>query len=457
MPIRALASISLIYVTRMLGLFMVLPVLMLLGQEYTGATATTLGIALGIYGLTQAGLQIPLGLVSDILGRRPVLVAGLILFAVGSVLAAQAESVTGLIAGRALQGAGAISSTLMALLADLTPPQHRTKAMMVVGISIGLSFSMAMVIGPLVAESWSLSGVFVLTAGLALMSLLLVFTLPEPEQRSQDGYQRWQATEMKAVLREPALWSLNLGVFCLHAVLASVFLLLPVRLEALSFSLAQQGLVYLVMAALALVALGPMMGQSEKRHRPKAMLLIAQGVLALGLLLLPFVDGMMALTLTAVLLFFVGFNFLEASLPSWLSRLAPPRQRGTAMGVFSTAQFLGAAAGGAVGGVSLDLGGAPLLIACALLFVVIWFILTGLSAPPPLSRQLMLAAEELVQGKGPDELHVWAEHLAALDGVLDVYVLDDESALMLSVSRNEFDEAALDAARHENITEQKHG
>lgn len=127
------------------------------------------------------------------------------------------------------------------------------------------------------------------------------------------------------------------------------------------------------------------------------------------------------------------------------------------MGVFSTAQFLGAAAGGTLGGASLHLGGSSLLIACALLFVVIWFILTGLSAPPPLSRQLVLAAEDLAPGHKSDELHVWAEHLAALDGVLDVYVLDDESALMLRVSRNEFDEAALDAARHENITEQKHG
>lgn len=453
MPIRAVATISLIYVTRMLGLFMVLPVLMVLGQDYVGATATTLGIALGIYGLTQAGLQIPLGLLSDIWGRRPVLIAGLVVFAVGSVVAAQAESVHWLIVGRALQGAGAISSTLLALLADLTPPQHRTKAMMVVGISIGLSFSLAMVVGPLVANSWGLSGVFVFTAGLAVLSMLLVLTLPEPERRSNDGYQRWRASAMAEVMSARALWSLNIGIFCLHAVLASVFLLLPTRLADLGFSLAQQGLVYLIMAALALVALGPMMGQSEKRNRPKGTLLAAQGVLALGLLALPFADGALVVTLGAILLFFVGFNFLEASLPSWLSRLAPPRQRGTAMGVFSTAQFLGAAAGGAIGGISLDSGGAPFLILCALLFMLIWFILTAMSAPPPLSRQLVLAADELLQGAGRDDLHTWAERLGALDGVLDVYVLEDETALILRVSRNEFDEAALDAVRQQNRTD----
>ena len=451
MPVRAIASISLIYVTRMLGLFMVLPVLMLLGQDYTGATATTLGLALGIYGLTQAGLQIPLGMLSDLWGRRPVLVAGLLLFILGSVVAALAESVQWLIVGRALQGAGAISSTLMALLSDLTPPQHRTRAMMVVGISIGLSFSLAMVLGPLVAEVWGLSGIFVFTAGLALASMVLVFTLPEPQRLSNNGYQSWQAAEMLGVLQQPALWTLNIGVFCLHAVLAAMFLLLPLRLSALDFSLGQQGLIYLAMAAVALVALGPMMGQSERRHRPKAMLLLAQVLLIIALISLPFIDGWLMTTLVVMALFFIGFNFLEASLPSWLSRLAPPRQRGTAMGVFSTAQFLGAAAGGGLGGLALDTGGVSLLIGCALLFVSIWFILTAIAAPPPLTRALILSAHELTGGRA--QLAAWADRLSELDGVLDVHVSTQDDALVLRVSSVEFDPATLDVARKQKPTD----
>ncbi|MEX0584812.1 MAG: MFS transporter [Natronospirillum sp.] len=449
MPIRALCSISLIYVTRMLGLFMVLPVIMLLGQDYAGATATTLGMALGIYGLTQAGLQIPLGVLSDVVGRRPVLLLGLLVFVVGSVVAALADSVTGLIIGRALQGAGAISSTLLALLADLTPVQHRTRALAVVGISIGLSFSLAMVVGPLVGDTWGLPGIFMLTSGLALLSLLLVLTLPEPARRSRDGYQRWQPAELAAVLRAPGLWVLNVGIFCLHAVLASLFLMVPERLSALGYGLAQQGLVYLVMAVLALLALGPMMGQSERRHRPKAMLLFAQALVAGAMLLLPFGLGHWWLTLLALLLFFVGFNFLEASLPSWLSRLAAPHQRGTAMGVFSTAQFLGAALGGTLGGLSLDTGGSALLVSCALLFLSVWFILTGLMAPPPLSRQIVVPASDLTERSSVDHtsLRQWAEQLAALDGVLDVHIMDDESAVLLRVSRHEFDEVAFQAAR----------
>ena len=230
MPLRTVVSISLIYMTRMLGLFMVLPVLFLLGQDYPGATATTLGIALGIYGLTQASLQIPLGLLSDILGRRPVLLAGLLIFLGGSLVAALADDVVWLIIGRALQGAGAISSTLLALLADLTPPKYRTRALAVVGISIGASFTLAMVVGPLVAQWWGLSGVFLMTAALALASVALVLTLPVPIRNAQDGYQRWQASAVLPVLMDRRLWSLNAGVFFLHAILAAAFLFLPQQL-----------------------------------------------------------------------------------------------------------------------------------------------------------------------------------------------------------------------------------
>lgn len=449
MPVRTVVSISLIYMTRMLGLFMVLPVLFLLGQDYPGATATTLGVALGIYGLTQASLQIPLGLLSDIVGRRPVLVVGLLIFLLGSVVAALAESVTGLIIGRALQGAGAISSTLLALLADLTPPKYRTRALAVVGISIGASFTLAMVVGPLAAGWWGLPGVFVLTAGLALACLGLVMTLPVPSRQAQDGYQRWQLSAVWPVLADQRLWTLNLGVFFLHAILAATFLLLPQQLQAAGLTLGQQGVMYLVVGVLAFVALGPMMAVSERRGKPRLMLLVAQGILALGVLGVGASTGQLVWTLLAVLLFFVGFNFLEASLPSWLSRMAPVGQRGTAMGFFSTAQFLGAAVGGVVGGRVLDVSGMPWVFGTALLLLLIWFMLTLFQSAPPLSRQLVLQLDEL----GDRPAHVWQEHLAALDGVLDVHINEAEGSVMLRVSRNEFDETALPAVQDNRKTE----
>lgn len=446
MPLRTVISISLIYMTRMLGLFMVLPVLFVLGQDYPGATATTLGLALGIYGLTQASLQIPLGVLSDVIGRRPILVVGLLVFAVGSVVAALADHVVWLVVGRALQGAGAISSTLLALLSDLTPPKFRTRALAVVGISIGASFSLAMVVGPLVANAFGLSGVFFFTAVLALGSMVLVFSLPVPVRHSEHGYQRWQASAMRPVLTERSLWTLNLGVFFLHAILASTFLYLPQQLSEVGLSLAQQGWLYLVVGVLAFVALGPMMGVSEGRGLPKPMLLLAQVLLAVGIGLM-FWGGMgMGTLVVAMALFFVGFNFLEASLPSWLSRMAPVAQRGTAMGFFSTAQFLGAAAGGVVGGQVIDRWEMTSLGSAALILLLIWFMLTLLQAPPPLTRQLVLNLSDIPAARH-NSLPVWQEQLAALDGVLDVHIDEQEGSVMLRVSRHEFDETALMAAQ----------
>ncbi len=444
LPVRVVGAISLVYVCRMLGLFMVLPVLLVLGDEYSGATAASLGLALGIYGLTQASLQIPLGLISDRLGRRPVLVAGLLVFAIGSVVAASSTTVTGLVIGRALQGAGAISSTLLALLADLVPVKNRTRAMAVVGISIGLSFSVAMILGPVVADLWGLSGLFWLTSVLALVSIGLVSLLPAPDRPVRDGSQRWRTRDLTQVSRQPELWPLHLGVFCLHGVLAMIFLRAPSMFETHGLTLGQQGLVYLVMAVLALAALGPMMRQSERRGNAKAMVLAAQGMLMAGVGLLWVADQSMLYLLASLLLFFVGFNFLEASLPSWLSRLAPVALRGTAMGLFSTGQFLGAAAGGAVGGLILHVGGTPGVVSSALFLLVIWVMLTGWSPAPPLVGQKLLAGE----GMNGTELEAWASRVREQPGVLEAHALDDGGGVLLKIAGNEFDEMAALAARN---------
>lgn len=443
MSLRVVSAISLVYICRMLGLFMVLPVLLVLGESYHGATVASLGVALGIYGLTQATLQIPLGLVSDRLGRRPVLIAGLLVFAAGSVLAAASDTVEGLIIGRALQGAGAVSSTLLALLADLVPVQYRTRAMAVVGVSIGLSFSAAMIMGPMVANVWGLPGLFWLTSVLALVSIGLVTLLPTPERTVKDGSQRWRTRDATRVGRQRDLWPLNLGIFCLHSVLAMIFLRAPALFESHGLSLGQQGLVYLVMATLALGALGPMMAQSERHGNAKAMVLVAQGLLVSGVSLLWLAEQSLTYLLLSLLLFFVGFNFLEASLPSWLSRLAPVALRGTAMGVFSTGQFLGAAVGGAAGGLLLHAGGSTAVLSSALFLLVIWSMLTGWSPSPPLSRQRLLAAD----GADSTELERWATRVRRQPGVLEAHVLSDGGGIVLKIVHNEFDETAALAAR----------
>jgi len=359
----------------MLGLFMVLPLLSLYAGDFEGATPSLIGLALGIYGLSQALLQIPFGWVSDRIGRKPVIVGGLLLFALGSLIAANADSIIGIVLGRALQGAGAIAGTVMALLADLTRDEQRTKAMAVVGISIGMSFAVALVVGPLVANAVGLSGVFYFTAILAVVGIALVgFRVPTPprETVAQDVAGAVPGL-LGQTIRDVGLARINLGVFVLHFILMACFLVVPQLLESVAgMTREEHWKIYLATLVLSVVAMVPLMGSAERGGRPQQVFLFSIGLVLVAV-------GMLGIASTPVLvcvslwLFFTGFNYLEATLPSLVSKTVFKGGKGTALGVYSTCQFFGAFCGGAVGGWLLQYTSLSVLVGVCVALAVVWF------------------------------------------------------------------------------------
>lgn len=374
---RSVSSLALLYSFRMLGLFMVLPLLALYAADLPDATPALIGLALGVYGLTQALLQIPLGWLSDQVGRKPVIIGGLLCFALGSVVAAQADSLWGIVLGRALQGAGAIAATVMALVADLTSEEQRTKAMAVVGISIGLSFAVALVLGPVVASFGGLAAVFWLTAVLAVVGILVVLVLvPAPPPlavvHSDVGA---RAGLFGRSLRDPALARLNFGVFTLQFILMACFLVVPGLLEALAgVDRDHHWQVYLPVLLVSLAGMAPLIRAAERGGRPQlvfqlgiVLLLVAVAVIGLASGPLMFYLGMC--------LFFTGFNYLEAALPSEVSKTVFAGGKGTALGIYSSCQFLGLFAGGAVGGWVLQGFGRVGLLGLCVVLAGLWLVI----------------------------------------------------------------------------------
>ena len=375
---RSGASLALIFALRMLGLFLVLPVFALEAARYPGGDDPALvGLALGIYGLTQALLQLPLGMASDRLGRKRVIVAGLLVFAAGSLLAALADSVTGLLWGRALQGAGAVSAAVTALLADQTRDAVRTKAMALVGGSIGLMFAVALVAAPVLAAHIGLAGLFGLTCALALGGVAVVIWAVPPEPAQHQNAPRGRLAD---VWPQPDLLRLNLGVFVLHTVQLAMWVAVPALLVQAGLPKDQHWQVYLPAVVLSFVAMGGLFAL-ERAGRLRAALLAAIGLVLLvqvGLGLLAASGALPTLWVLGPLLFvfFCGFNALEASQPSLVSRMAPAQLRGAALGSYNTLQSLGLFAGGALGGALVKWAGAPGLFAATALLTALWLALT---------------------------------------------------------------------------------
>ena len=373
---RTVGSLALLYSFRMLGLFMVLPLLALYAADMPGATPAILGLALGIYGLSQAALQIPLGWLSDRIGRKPVIVAGLLVFALGSLVAAQADTAGGIVLGRFLQGAGAIASTVMALVADLTSEEQRTKAMAIVGASIGASFAIALVLGPVVAASGGLEAVFYLTAVLALAGIAVVLLqVPTPARLMEHEEVGARGVHLRRALADRQLLRLNFGVFTLHFILMACFLLVPTILEgSLQVPRGDHWQVYLPTLLLSLLGMLPLMRLAEKGGRLREVFPAAIALVLVALLGFRFTAAG-PLFYVSLWLFFVGFNYLEATLPSLVSKAVFAGGRGTAMGIYSSCQFLGAFVGGAGGGYVLQHWGAMGLLALCLVPGVTWLLL----------------------------------------------------------------------------------
>lgn len=375
---RSSGALALIFALRMLGLFLVLPVFMLEARKYPGGDdPAMIGLAMGLYGLTQALFQLPIGLASDRIGRKPVIVAGLLVFAAGSLIAAMADSLTGLMAGRAIQGAGAVSAAVTALLADLTRDGVRTKAMALVGGSIGLMFALALVLAPLLNAWIGLSGIFGLTCALALAGIAVVLWVVPPEPRQHANAPKGRFSEL---LGQSDLLRLNFGVFILHTVQMSMWVAVPAMLVQAGLAKEQHWHIYLPAVLLSFVAMG-LLFSMERKGRLRTALLGAIGlvlVVQIGLGMLAASGTIPTVWCMALLmfLFFCGFNALEATQPSLVSRMAPAPLRGAALGAYNTLQSLGLFAGGAVGGAVAKFAGVPGLFVMTAVLVALWLVVT---------------------------------------------------------------------------------
>ena len=414
---RAAISLAMIYAFRMLGLFMILPVFALYSDKLPGATPLLMGVALGVYGLTQAILQIPFAMWSDKIGRKPVLYIGLLLFAAGSMVAGSAQSIEGIIFGRALQGAGAIAATLMALAADLSREEHRLKMMAMIGASIGVSFALSMVLGPMVNAWVGISGIFYGTAGLAVIGMLILyFIVPDPLHSHFHRDAQLKTSSLADVFKDKQLLRLDAGIFILHFVLMSLFLVMPLLLrDFVELPAEKHWQVYLPVFAVSLILMVPFIIIAERRQAMKPVFIgaiIASMVATLGFLS----SSSSTLFILSLVLFFAGFNLLEASLPSLISKTADATQKGTAMGVYSSSQFFGAFAGGTAGGYAHQTWGVQGVYYTVLLALVFWLLLAVTMKKPSFLSTYLLNVDD-----------VSVEQLLAVEGVVEATIIDDEN------------------------------
>ncbi len=382
LELRSAASLGLIFFLRMFGLFLILPVLSLYTDHMQGATPFLIGLALGIYGLTQASFQIPFGWLSDRIGRKPVITLGLIMFMIGSMICALSDSITWLIIGRALQGSGAIAASVMALASDLTRESQRTKAMAIIGISIGVAFTFSFIAGP-VFNAWiGLSGLFWMGALVGLFAIIVLYAwVPTPEKSSlpqeTDAAANNKTGGLRAVLHNSDLLRLDASILILHLVLTASFVVLPLALrDQAGIAAAEHWKTYLPVMLLAIVIMAPFIRIAEKRDLAKPIFVGAIGLLGLSQVILwQANDVYMALALM-LLCFFTAFNYLEAALPSLVSRTAPKERKGTALGVYSTSQFLGAFIGGALGGWLSGVAGLGSVFLMNFVLIILWFLIS---------------------------------------------------------------------------------
>lgn len=435
------SSLAAVYAVRMLGLFMILPVLPLYAKSMPEVSPFMIGLAIGIYGLTQALFQIPLGFLSDKIGRKPVIIGGLCLFALGSVVAALSTSIEWITIGRALQGMGAIAAATMALAADLTREMHRAKVMSVIGLTIGISFSVAMIIGPIIDQWGGLSGVFWVTTALAVLGIFLVlFVVPDPQIEKKHHDAGINRSYLGSVLKSSSLWRMNIGAFFLHMIMTANFSVLPLIFEdSVGLAGAEHWKIYLPVFLTAFLMAIPLIIIAEKYRKIRRLFLLSIGLLLLAQIGMAFMRAETALLLIAFWLFFIGFNFLEAVQPSLVAKYSNVENKGTAMGVFSTLQFLGIFMGGFIGGLIQDDYGYTGVFLFGGFIAWLWvFIALTLPTPRFYSTQVIKLL--------PDYLVNEEETKHALNetqGIMEVSLAFDQGVAYLKVDKQQLQDNAL--------------
>ena len=438
---KATTSLALIFALRMFGMFSILPVLAIYARDLPGGGSDFLiGVALGIDGLAQAILQIPFGLLSDRIGRKPVIYMGLALFAVGSFVAAGGHDIYIIILGRLIQGTGAVASSIIALIADLTREENRAKGMATIGLSIGATFAVSMVAGPTLGHLIGVPGIFALTGVLAIAAMAVTrFVVPNPVVSRVHADAETVPGQIFSILKNLELQRLNFGIFTLHAAMRGMFVVIPlVLVEVGGLPVAQHWKVYLPVMVISFFAVIPAIIIAEKYGKMKPVFCGAVTLLATASLLMAVFIGNFAGVVITLFMFFLAFNLLEATLPSLISKIAPAGSKGTAIGVYNTFQFLGLFLGGAFGGFLAQHVSRSAVFVFATGLGLVWLLLALSMTPPPQVRTLM---RHVVGDLDEARAKKLSAALAAVDGVTEAMVIADEGVAYLKVRMSGWDEA----------------
>lgn len=427
---KATWSLASVYALRMLGLFMILPVLPLFAEQLEGSTPALIGLAMGIYGLPQVLLQIPFGLLSDKFGRKKIILIGLSLFFIGSVIAALSSTIYGVLIGRGFQGAGAVSAVVMALVADLTQEVHRTKAMAMIGASIGASFGIGMVAGPIISGFGGVQMVFAATAVLTLLAMVSVlYVVPNPQKSKLHRDAEFVPAQAMSALKNPDLLRLDYGIFVQHLLLMAIFVVVPSLMRQAGLQAGQEWQVYLPVFATSMAVMIPFIILAEKKRKMKAVFLGAVAVLALSTLGLSFLHDELISIIGFLWVFFCGFNLLEATLPSLISKTAPADLKGTAMGAYSSSQFMGLFLGGALGGwFNGRYGVTSVFLFCAVM-AFSWFLVSLTMKQPRYLSNMLISFENVNEQTSTG----FVSQLLAIAGVVEVTVHHEEAVAYLKV------------------------
>ncbi len=438
--LRSSISLASIYGLRMLGMFLILPIFSIYAEKLPGGQNHLLiGLALGAYGLTQAIFQLPFGIASDRFGRKRVIYAGLIIFAIGSLVAAFANDLYMVILGRSIQGAGAVSAAVTALVADLTREEHRTKAMAMIGGTIGITFALSLILGPALNQWIGIPGIFLLTGILACLAILDVkFLVPDPVVSRFHSDAQAKPAKLKEVLKDKQLLRLNFGIFALHAAQMAMFVVVPFAIKQSSgMNENLHWKVYLPILILSFVLMVPAIIYGEKKAKLKFVFISAITMMLLAQILFAFSIHEFLGIIISLSLYFIAFNILEATLPSIITKIAPASSKGTAIGVYNTTQSLGVFVGGALGGyLSHYHGFSSVFVFCSIL-MAIWLILASTMKAPSAVKSKMYHLENI----SAEAAKALATNLATVKGVHETVVLAEEGIAILKVDLQQgFDE-----------------